>query len=141
MNALARLPWPLAILWCYALWWGTMVGCHFEPGLRLWATSLGIAGIVGCALVLSTWPAGETLRLGHPRLATWGTARLFIMPFAVSSFAATVKGQGFILVFSPVASEDLIALGLCAALLAATATAKRANTRRGTHPAPRGAPA
>lgn len=130
MHALARLPWPLAILWCYALWWATMVACHFDPSPRLWATSLGIAGIVGCALVLSTWPAGEILRLGHPRLATWGTARLFIMPFAVSSFAATVKGQGFILVFSPVASENLVALGLCVALLALKAGSVTAAGRR-----------
>jgi hypothetical protein len=40
------------------------------------------------------------------------------MPFCVSSFAALVKGRGFVLVFSPRAADLLLGFGLCAAFLA-----------------------
>jgi hypothetical protein len=36
------------------------------------------------------------------------------MPFCVSSFSGLVKDHGFVLIFSPVWREDLIALAACA---------------------------
>jgi hypothetical protein len=117
MRALSRLPWPLVILWCYVGWWAVMVGCHFDPDPRLWLTAVGIAVIVGIALVLATWPPGVPLGW-QPRLVSWSTARLFLMPLGVSSFSATSKGQGFVLIFSPHAAENLLALAVVAGVVA-----------------------
>jgi hypothetical protein len=51
------------------------------------------------------------------------------MPFCVSSFAALVKGKGFVLVFSPKLGENLAALGLCAGLALVVNLLKRSSTR------------
>ena len=53
--------------------------------------------------------------------------RLFLMPFCVSSFAALVKGRGFVLIFSPQLPENLAALALCAIFCAFVAALKRWN--------------
>jgi hypothetical protein len=45
-------------------------------------------------------------------------------PFAVSSFAALIKGKGFVLVIFPTLRENAIAAGACA-LFAAAALAAR----------------
>jgi hypothetical protein len=50
------------------------------------------------------------------KLDFWQTFRLFLMPFCVSSFAALVKGRGFVLIFSPQPTEILLAAALCALL-------------------------
>lgn len=97
------------ILWCYALWYAVVLVRYFDPSPTLWLTSLGLSGIIGFALLLSTRAA-----IGTSLLGGWGIFRLFLMPFCVSSFAALVKGRGFILVFSPHLRENLIALALCA---------------------------
>jgi len=47
------------------------------------------------------------------------------MPFCVSSFAALVKGRGFILVFSPQLAEIVIAAALCALLIGTVALLRR----------------
>lgn len=52
-------------------------------------------------------------------LDRWQIFRLFLMPFCVSSFAALVKGRGFILVFSP-DWKDLVAGGLLVLAFLAT---------------------
>jgi hypothetical protein len=49
------------------------------------------------------------------------------MPFCVSSFAALVKGKGFVLIFSPRIEEIGIAVGLCALLCAVVGVLKRHN--------------
>ncbi len=105
-----RLDNPRLILWCYAIWYAVVLVHYFDPSPALWLTSLGLSGVIGCALLLSTRAAIGTARLGG-----WGTFRLFLMPFCVSSFAALVKGRGFILVFAPTLDENLLALALCAA--------------------------
>jgi hypothetical protein len=51
------------------------------------------------------------LRNSRLRLEPWPTFRLFVTPFCVSSFAALVKGQGFILIFSPKWRENALAVG------------------------------
>src|SRR5437762_1145918 len=85
------------VLWCYLLWYVMVLVRYFDPNPRLWLTSAGLSGIIGFALYLST-TAGINDQV---KLPFWPTFRLFLMPFCVSSFAALVKGHGFILIFSP----------------------------------------
>lgn len=89
---------------------------YFDPNLKLWLTSFGVAIIVGNALYIST-TGGKKNSI---KLDFWQTFRFFLIPFSVSSFSALVKGRGFILIFSPKLAENLVAAGLCAALCAAT---------------------
>src|SRR5215217_4115259 len=108
MRYFAALGKGKIILWCYLIWYIFFVVRYFEPIPTLWLTSLGLSGVIGFALLLST--RGPTNRLER-----WQVFRLFLMPFCVSSFAALVKGRGFVLVFSPRVLEDFAALGICAA--------------------------
>jgi hypothetical protein len=100
------------ILWCYFIWYCVVLARYFDPSPRLWLTSLGLSLIIGIALYLSTTAADRT----QVQLDFWKTFRLFLMPFCVSSFAALVKGKGFILVFSPHPGEILLAAACCLAL-------------------------
>jgi hypothetical protein len=93
---------------------------YFDSSLQIWLTSLGLSMIIGVALYLSA-TAGST----KVKLDRWSIFRLFLMPFCVSSFAALVKGKGFILVFSPRPNENLLAIGLCVLLCGVVAGAKR----------------
>jgi len=102
------------ILWCYAIWWLVNVMNHFDPRPSLWLTAIGLSGIVGAALYISTRSASR----GVTELDGWQVFRLFLMPFCVSSFAALVKGAGFILIFPPSLRENLIGLGGIFAFLA-----------------------
>ena len=110
MKSLARyfvnLTTGRIILWCYLIWYLVVLAHYFDPSLRIWLTSVGLAAIVGAALYISSTAHGN-------KLSAWQIIRLFLMPFFVSSFSALVKGRGFILVFSPKAGEILLALGLC----------------------------
>ncbi|MBV9128637.1 MAG: hypothetical protein JO117_11195, partial [Verrucomicrobia bacterium] len=108
LRYFANLSLGRTILWCYLIWYLFFVARYFDDSPKLWLTSLGISGIVGVALILSTTAGAKS------RLEPWVTFRLFLMPFCVSSFSALVKGHGFLLVFSPRAQENLVALGLCA---------------------------
>jgi len=117
---LRQLDPPRLILWCYAIWYAVVLVRYFDPSPTLWLTSLGLSGIIGFALLLSTRAA-----IGASRLGGWGIFRLFLMPFCVSSFAALVKGRGFILVFAPALSENLLALALCAAFCGFVALVRR----------------
>jgi hypothetical protein len=116
----ARLTTGRIILWCYLLWYLFFAIRYFDTSHTLWLTSLGVSAIVGFALLISTRSGGAG------RLDFWGTARLFMMPFCVSSFSALVKGQGFVLIFSPRPGEDALALGLCGAFCALVAAVKLA---------------
>ena len=111
------------ILWCYAIWYAVVLVRYFDPNPRLWLTSLGLSAIIGFALLLST-SAGSAPGTQQNR---WGIFRLFLMPFCVSSFAALVKGRGFILIFSPRWEENAIALAGCAALCGVVFALKRTN--------------
>ena len=111
MRALAKyfanLTLGRTILWCYLIWYLVVLVRYFDRSPRLWLTSLGLAAIVGTALYISSTAQGN-------KLGRWQIIRLFMMPFFVSSFAALVKGQRFVLVFSPEPREISLALGLCA---------------------------
>ena len=112
MRYFARLSTGRLILWCYFVWYLFFVARYFDSSRALWLTSLGIAIIVGIALVISTRAGGNGGQDG------WSTFRLFLMPFCVSSFSALVKGKGFVLIFSPRLQENYLALGLAAAFCA-----------------------
>jgi len=118
VRYLARLSNGRIILWCYLLWYAVFAIRYFDPSLALWLTSLGISAIVGVALVIST-RSGSGVQLPF-----WPTVRFFLMPFCVSSFAALVKGRDFVLVFSPRASENLLALACCGAFCTLVAAAR-----------------
>jgi asparagine N-glycosylation enzyme membrane subunit Stt3 len=108
MAYLAQLRTPKIILWCYLIWYVVMANFHFDARPLLWINSVGISVVIGTALVLSVLPPA-----GLRAMDKWALARLFMMPFCVSSFAALIKGQGFVVVFSPRLRENLIALGAC----------------------------
>jgi len=120
IRYLANLSTGRLILWCYFIWYLVVLKRYFDPNLRLWLTSLGLSGIIGFALYLSTTAGSARLKLGF-----WPTFRLFLMPFCVSSFAALVKDKGFVLIFSPKPVEILTAAGLCAILGSVVAVLKR----------------
>src|SRR4026207_2477556 len=95
MNYFAQLRGGKVILWCYLIWYLFFVlAYYFDPSRNLWLTSIGLSGVIGFALVLSTTG-------GNSRLDRWQVFRLFLMPFCVSSFSALVKGRAFIPLFSP----------------------------------------
>ena len=104
------LPWPRVVLWCYLCWYVTLVALYFDPSVDLWLSSLGISGIIGIALVLSTATAKQ-------RLDRWTVFRLFLMPFCVSSYAALIKGHGFVLLFSPHWTENATGAAACLGFL------------------------
>ncbi|MEY4484705.1 MAG: hypothetical protein RL693_2157 [Verrucomicrobiota bacterium] len=116
LRYFARLNFSRKVLWCYLLWWIHTVVHHFDPSPRLWINSLGISGIIGVALLLST----RTSSQGVTKLDGWQIFRLFLMPFCVSSFAALVKSAGFFLIFPPSLTEKLSAFGTIALFLALT---------------------
>jgi len=120
VRYITGLTWGRMILWCYLAWYLNALVRLFDTSPSLWLTSLGIAAIVGVALLLSTTAGTEATRLRF-----WPTARLFLMPFCVSSFAALVKGRGYILIFPPGLRDNLVAAGSCAALCLVVLAVKR----------------
>jgi len=111
------------VLWCYLIWYLVVLFHYFDPNFFIWLTSLGLAAIIGTALYISSTAQGN-------RLGGWQIARLYMMPFFVSSFSALVKGKGFILVFSPKLAEVLLAFGLCAAFCLTVCIFKKSRRRR-----------
>ncbi|MDP1590430.1 MAG: hypothetical protein Q8M07_21940 [Prosthecobacter sp.] len=101
------------ILWSYFIWWTVSIIHHFDASPRIWVTSLGLSGIIGAALILSTRSSSGAATKMDP----WVVFRLFLMPFCVSSFAALVKDAGYVLVFPPSFRENAIGLGIIAIFL------------------------
>lgn len=118
---LANLSTGRLILWCYAIWYVVNVASHFDPRPRLWLTSLGLSGIIGFALLLSTRSAGKTAAKTDP----WVVFRLFLMPFCVSSFAALVKDAGYVLIFPPSIRLNAIGFGAIAAFVLLVSALRR----------------
>jgi hypothetical protein len=123
LNYFANLTTGRIILWCYLIWYLVVLCHYFDPSLRIWLTSVGLAAIVGTALYISSTAQGN-------KLGGWQIARLYMMPFFVSSFSALVKGRGFILVFSPKPAEIFLALGLCVGFCLAVWALKTSRRRR-----------
>lgn len=124
IRYLSQLAAPKIALWCYLIWYLTMATYHFDTRAALWINSLGISAVIGTALVLSVLPPA-----GLRAMEKWAVARLFIMPFCVSSFAALIKDRGFVIVFSPDLRENLIALGACALFVTAVLIGKSLKKR------------
>jgi hypothetical protein len=118
LRYFANLSAGRVVLWCYAVWYAVNVALHFDPRVRLWITSLGLSGIIGFALLLSTRTVGA-------KMDGWVTFRLFLMPFCVSSFAALVKDAGYVLIFPPTLRENAIGFGAVAAFLAIVTLLRR----------------
>jgi hypothetical protein len=121
LRYLSELRPSQRVLWCYLLWYLFAVVRTFDADPMLWLSSLGISAIIGTALYLSTARAGRT----RVRLERWQIARLYLMPFCVSSFAALIKGHGFVLVFHPSARDNVLAASACALFVAASLGLKR----------------
>ncbi len=115
------------ILWCYLLWYLTIASFHFDSGLNLWLSSLGLSMIVGLALMLAVGP------ITWDRLTTrfWESLRLVLCPFLVSSFSSLVKGKGFVLILSPVLFENLAALSVCATFVVCVVYIKKSRIKVG----------
>jgi hypothetical protein len=121
VRYLAELTLPRIVLWCYLIWWGFVLVRYFDTSAQLWLSSLGISAIIGTGLYLSTAHGGRA----RTRLEPWQIARLYMMPFCVSSFAALIKGKNFILVFDPSLNANLLAGAGCAAFVGAALLARR----------------
>lgn len=113
LSYLANLTTGRIILWCYVSWYDVNVVNHFDARPQLWVTSLGLATIIGFALLIST----RASRQGTTPVDGWQILRLFLMPFCVTSFAALVKDADFILIFPPNLRENLVGLTLVAAFV------------------------
>ncbi len=110
LTYFAALKTGKQILWCYLIWYFTIVSAYFDASPRLWISSLGMSAIIGLALILSTSGAAK-------KPDGWTVFRLFLMPFCVSSYAALVVGKGFVLIFPPDWWLALRGLGFCAVFL------------------------
>jgi hypothetical protein len=119
LRYIANLTAGKIVLWCFLLWYLATVIHHFDPAPAIWLNALGISGIIGVALYLSVREPGKS----PPD--RWTVARLFLMPFCVSSFSQLIKGRGFVLVFPPDLHEIGVSLAACAAFVAAVLIVKR----------------
>lgn len=127
---LSSLTLPRFILWCYLIWWCGAAIPYFDPNPRLWLSSLGISGIIGTGLLLSTAYASAT----KTQLSRWVVARLYMMPFFVSSFAALIKDRGFFLVFHPSWAGNLLPFFSCGLFGVLVVLARTLVTPRATSP-------
>ncbi|APZ44737.1 hypothetical protein BW247_14535 [Acidihalobacter ferrooxydans] len=106
------------VLWCYLIWYVVMVGFYFDPTPEIWFNAVGISAVVGVALLLSV--AGPNTS----RPDRWQIFRLFMMPFAVSSFSSLIKGRGFLLIVPPQTFATVVGASACAAFVAFVVTLK-----------------
>ncbi len=114
IRYLQNLSTGRTILWCYFIWWALSIVNHFDSTPRIWLTSVGLSGIIGAALLISTQTQASGRWVWPDR---WVTFRLFLMPFCVSSFSALVKSAGYLLVFPPTLRENATGAGLIAFFL------------------------
>lgn len=119
LRYLASLSTGKTVLWCYLIWYLVTVAHYFDPSPAIWLNSVGISVVIGVALLLSVGAGGKG------KTDPWQTFRLFLMPFAVSSFSSLIKGRGYILIVPPNLDEQLISVGLCAAFVLVVLALKR----------------
>lgn len=131
LTYLRELSPQMTILWCYLIWYLVVLVRWFDSSPMLWLNSAGISLIIGFALYLSTTQAGKT----RTRLNRWQVLRLFLMPLCVSSFAALIKDRGFVLIFHPRLSDNLLALGLIAAFCLVVVATKQIGRPSASPPA------
>jgi hypothetical protein len=119
LRYLANLSPGKIVLWCFLVWYLATVIHHFDPVPAIWLNALGISVIIGFALYLSV---REPEKAPPDR---WTIARLFLMPFCVSSFSQLIKGKGFVLVFPPDVHEIAVSLAACAMFVGMALAIKR----------------
>ena len=102
----ANLETTKVILWCYLAWYVAIVWLYFDPSLNLWLSSAGISGLIGYALVLAASEKGK-------KNDKWVIFRLYVFPFAVSSYSSLIKGKGFFLLFPPEMKPLAIGIAAC----------------------------
>lgn len=119
LDYFARIAPGKAVLWCYLIWYLVVVAMYFDPMPAIWLNSLGISLVIGIALNLS-------IGAGKPAQSDrWTIARMFLMPFCVSSFSSLIKGRGFILIAPPDAAGLAACVGACLLFVAFVALMKR----------------
>ncbi|MEH6471594.1 MAG: hypothetical protein V7752_10100 [Halopseudomonas sp.] len=128
LSYFAQLNAAKQLLWCYLIWYGVMCGFYFDPELALWGRSLGLGGVVGFALMLSTGPISLS-RLGSE---PWQLFRLFACPFLVSSFSSLIKDKGFLLLLSPHATQNWVAFASCLLFVALCFVLKKMAAEKAT---------
>jgi len=106
-NYISNLSKGKITLWCYLIWYLVTVYFYFDPSPRLWLNSLGISAVIGFALLLSV------ARADGNASDRWQIFRLFMMPFAVSSFSSLIKGKNFIFIIPPDPHEQIVSIGTC----------------------------
>ncbi len=109
------------VLWSYLIWYLVVLVQYFDASPSLWANALGISAVMGTAYYLTIAHSDGRLK----RLDRWQTFRLYLMPFAVSSFAALIRDQGFFIVFHPTVRDNLLAFALIAAFCAIVLLVRR----------------
>jgi hypothetical protein len=119
MMYFARLTAGKIVLWCFLIWYASTVIHHFDATASIWLNALGISALIGVALYLSVREPGK------PPPDRWTVARLFMMPFCVSSFSQLIKGRGFVLIFPPQPRELAVSLGACVVFVAVVLLMKR----------------
>jgi len=121
LTYLRALTAPRLLLWCYLIWYGSVVHLYFDPSLRLWASSVGMSLVIGTGLLVSTVYSGQS----RVHLGFWPVFRFYLMPFCVSSFSALIKGHDFVFIFHPRLNDNLLALSACGAFSALVFTTQR----------------
>ncbi|MEM9337924.1 MAG: hypothetical protein AAGA66_04295 [Bacteroidota bacterium] len=87
----------------YSSWYLFVVITNFDYQLQLWINAVVIAVFVGIALNASV----EYSNFSRMNV------RLFIIPFAVSSYTGIVRGNDFFLIFPPDPVESVFGLICC----------------------------
>jgi hypothetical protein len=101
------------LLWSYLIWYAVTVVAHFD------------SAIIGVALFISTTSSSN----GRTELDRWQVLRLFVMPFCVSSFAALVKDEEYVLVFAPSPMLNVVGFALIACFVAAVLRLRTSGAR------------
>ena len=125
INYVSNLKKGKIALWCYLIWYLNTVYFYFDSEPAIWLNSIGISVVVGVALLLSvSAPAGSAV--DH-----WQTFRLFVMPFAVSSFSSLIKGQGFLLIIPSQPEVLIVYVSTCFAFIGLVIVVKQFAPERG----------
>ena len=107
-----RQHWKSLTLTFYFIWYVYIVVIHFDSTFEIWSNALVIALVVGVAL---------NANAGHSdHRDNWAkTARFFVIPFCVSSYAALIKDAGFFFIFPTDVMEVITGLAICSVAVVA----------------------
>jgi len=115
---LVKLKSSKMILWCYLIWYLTMVFIYFDESLKIWINAIGVSIVVGSALLLIFSESND-------KCGTWQIFRLYFTPFCVSSFSLLTKDWNFIVFLADNFWHNTIALFLCFIFLGITLFLKK----------------